>query len=778
MRRIIYLSFCILCVALLSGCIEISRIREEVTNLQERVTAIEQQCSLLNTNIVAIQSLSDAFQKGDFITSVTPIITDGDTLGYTISFVKGTPITILNGKDGTDGVDGQKPIVGVKTDMDGLLYWTLDEEWLLDESGHKIKAVGTDGLYGNNGNTPVLKIEDGYWLLSIDNGSSWSVVGEVKSGIIKESDWLFSNIDSTTNEYCVSFSLVNGTTLQLPTWHAFESLQSLCIQTESDLDSYRPLIEMFKQLNYLNAVNTVYEDGKVIGYALSFSNGDNITIFHEQDGDNIQDELLRMWLGYTFSLDFAAMNTVLFTDEDVTIGRTYSFSYTVNSVGAIGFYNDDNVLLGYVGDGVNRPTGFYYNSKYTIPLGFKYAKAIWGNLADITVCEYSNPSVISEELDVLRGGVKSYFKAEMDLTIETILEHTQSPSVVLPIITDNHWGTSIRSEEQTWETIENVKYLNNNCYCDGVIHLGDILNQSWNSTLLSQGNTQAQTDIITTRMMSQYLNRYASTHPEGHLYAIGGNHDGSYLQTFRYSKWYSIIGRRENNDFTIVKGEEAPYFYVDFAKCKLRCVFLQQPNDYENNNISTFGYTKDMLDWLSEDALRVKDGVHVVMFSHIPPMQANYVPYGILENRSSFYGLCNAFNSHSVYNDGVISSDFSSFSTSKIICYVCGHCHGDWIYESGEAFCGTAYIGGKSVQWTYENGMPCPVVIITSSFVGNSGDGETRNGDLGTIHVLRQDQTVNQEAWDTFVFNPVEKKIHFIRFGSGKDRIVDLSNVI
>ena len=50
-----------------------------------------------------------------------------------------------NGKDGADGKDGHTPTVSVRLDSDGVYYWTIDGEWLLDGSGKKIRAQGADG---------------------------------------------------------------------------------------------------------------------------------------------------------------------------------------------------------------------------------------------------------------------------------------------------------------------------------------------------------------------------------------------------------------------------------------------------------------------------------------------------------------------------------------------------------------------------------------------------------------------------------------------------------
>lgn len=89
----------------------------------------------MNTNISSLQALVNALQDNDYITGVTPITKDGETIGYTISFAQSASITIYHGEDGKDGQDGKPgedgndgstPIIGVKQDTDGVYYWTLN----------------------------------------------------------------------------------------------------------------------------------------------------------------------------------------------------------------------------------------------------------------------------------------------------------------------------------------------------------------------------------------------------------------------------------------------------------------------------------------------------------------------------------------------------------------------------------------------------------------------------------------------------------------------------
>ena len=237
-RHLIWIS--ILCVAF-AGCkndFDDSELRGQIADLDGRLTSLEKLCAQMNTNISSMQTIVNALQQNDYITGVTPITEGSTTIGYTITFAKNKPITIYHGKDGekgeqgNKGEDGKTPVIGIKKDTDGIYYWTLDGEWLLDASDNKIKAEGTDGESGEageegkpgqNGITPVLKIEEGYWYVSYDNENSWQQLGKAsgeKGEPGEKGDSMFSSVD-TSNDGYVIFTLADGTELKLPRKDSF-----------------------------------------------------------------------------------------------------------------------------------------------------------------------------------------------------------------------------------------------------------------------------------------------------------------------------------------------------------------------------------------------------------------------------------------------------------------------------------------------------------------------------------------------------------------------------
>lgn len=206
-----------------------SEIWDYVKGMNTRLTALEEKCKDMNTNITSLQTIVAAFENGDYITNVAPVMRNGIQIGYTISFQKSPAITIYNGADGKDGNDGYTPVIGVKQDTDELYYWTIDGEWLLDGDGMKVRASGidgkdgingtngtngTDGTNGENGITPLLKIENEYWYVSYDAGTSWQILGKATGDKGADGASLFSSIEVGTNE--VTFVLTDGTFFTIP----------------------------------------------------------------------------------------------------------------------------------------------------------------------------------------------------------------------------------------------------------------------------------------------------------------------------------------------------------------------------------------------------------------------------------------------------------------------------------------------------------------------------------------------------------------------------------
>lgn len=203
----------------------------------------------VNADVQALAALVRALEQKDYITSVNPVYEDGEIVGYRITLFKGGEITIRDGKDGQDGKDGADgkdgqdgadgadgkdgadgvvPVIGVRQDSDGLWYWVVNGEWLRDQFGNKVRASandgqdgyqGSDGKDGKNGVTPQLKIVEGYWYISYDNGQTWTQLGKATGNDgapgqdASVPDSIFSDIQVT--EDSIVFTLKDGQVITL-----------------------------------------------------------------------------------------------------------------------------------------------------------------------------------------------------------------------------------------------------------------------------------------------------------------------------------------------------------------------------------------------------------------------------------------------------------------------------------------------------------------------------------------------------------------------------------
>lgn len=278
-------------------------------DMDTRLSTLEELCMQMNTNISSLQTLVTALQENDYITSVSPVYKGSEVIGYSITFTKSPSITIYHGQDGKDGEngkDGYTPQIGVKQDSDGHYYWTLDGNWLLDNSGKKIKAEGkdgadgkdgqngtdgSDGQDGKNGITPQFKIENGDWYVSTDNGQTWENIGRAtgengtdgKDG--SNGDSLFKSVDSSQPDYVI-ITLSDGSQIKIPTWKAFEELKKICNEMNTNIQSLQTVIEAMEAGDYIVSCTPLMENGKQIGYTITFAKGGSVVIYHGKDGQN------------------------------------------------------------------------------------------------------------------------------------------------------------------------------------------------------------------------------------------------------------------------------------------------------------------------------------------------------------------------------------------------------------------------------------------------------------------------------------------------------------
>ena len=147
--------------------------------------------------------------------------------------------------------------------------------------GGKIQAEGKDGT---NGTTPQFKIENDYWFVSYNNGANWTQLGKATGEDGIGGDSMFSGVDYETSTDYVIFTLSNGTQIKLPTWSAFEALQRLCNETNTNLSALQTIVTALQNNDYITSVDPLTENGKVVGYTIKFAKSNPIVIYNGKDG--------------------------------------------------------------------------------------------------------------------------------------------------------------------------------------------------------------------------------------------------------------------------------------------------------------------------------------------------------------------------------------------------------------------------------------------------------------------------------------------------------------
>ena len=248
---------------MLAGCH--NEIENELGLLERRIAALEEKCSQMNITLNSLQSILDKLNKYDFITGVRTIYNGGDILGYTISFTNSPSISIYNGQD------AETPVIGVKKGDDGIYYWTIryadgTEEFILNNFGQKVSSAAI---------CPILKIENGNWMVSYDNGEIWHNMGQATG--TSGTSFIKDVQDST--DY-IKFNFLDGTAIRIPTWTTFENLKAEAKRANDNYSSLQTLISNLKDNLFAQNTAPILSGADTIGYRIYLSDGTSLPFYN------------------------------------------------------------------------------------------------------------------------------------------------------------------------------------------------------------------------------------------------------------------------------------------------------------------------------------------------------------------------------------------------------------------------------------------------------------------------------------------------------------------
>ena len=159
MKRILAALFCAALLLTACGKYDDAPLQSRMTNLENRVTDLESKVNGINADIASLQTLVKALQD-----EITVDVISKTKDGYSITFSDGVTVTI------SDGEKGDTPVIGVKAE-NGIYFWTVDGEWLLNAEGERVIVTGA---------VPQVMVKDGQWYVSYD-GENWQEIGSAES---------------------------------------------------------------------------------------------------------------------------------------------------------------------------------------------------------------------------------------------------------------------------------------------------------------------------------------------------------------------------------------------------------------------------------------------------------------------------------------------------------------------------------------------------------------------------------------------------------------------
>lgn len=190
----------VMALLLVAACYDDSEIKSRLDDMDQRLTYVEALTQSLNTQLGNLQKLidgklfiSDIADNSDGTHVITFVNKDGEMTTMTLS-------------------DGESPDISVKQAPDGKWYWTVNGEWLTDAEGKSVPVTGDRGV------TPSMKIENGKWYVSYDNGLTYVECGQATG---EDGDAFFKDAKLSEDGKLAYLTLADGTVLTFEVYKEF-----------------------------------------------------------------------------------------------------------------------------------------------------------------------------------------------------------------------------------------------------------------------------------------------------------------------------------------------------------------------------------------------------------------------------------------------------------------------------------------------------------------------------------------------------------------------------
>ena len=316
-------------------------------------------------------------------------------------------------------------------------------------------------------------------------------------------------------------------------------------------------------------------------------------------------------------------------------------------------------------------------------------------------------------------------------------------------VTDSHLS------DNTEQTCENIRRIDEEIGFDCIVHTGDLLNGT-NPERISRKNLREAIGLFRNSVKSK------------EMYIAKGNHDGWRDESYQgqlvsnitlNEKWFEDTNFMDDNPNLSRVGDE-PYFYVDFPEQKIRFIVLSS-NWYEHDVQEKFfksyrGFDEEQVKWLGKEALVTgEDGWSIMLFSHIPPLtdlQGVRIDPNAPRDPLTDQGGGDAVALVRACKEGskvLVNKEVYDFTARKtdILCWCCGHIHGDLLGER------------ETISFI--------LLASQTAYVP-----QLWNMPFGEFPSPRECGAVSEDCWDSVFVCLKERKIYFFRFGAGKNRVI------
>lgn len=294
----------------------------------------------------------------------------------------------------------------------------------------------------------------------------------------------------------------------------------------------------------------------------------------------------------------------------------------------------------------------------------------------------------------------SCFEEEIKDTIKKANNRRDLFTVAL--LTDSHY-----TEDGTWDdTACNMQKVLEQADVSAIIHLGDF----------TDGNFSKEVTATYVNKMLEDLKKNGLP-----IYVTLGNHDANFYKgnPYKFTK----------EEMCEVYEVEAPYYYKDFPKQKLRALFF---DSYEPDEPVRYGFSMEMIHWIEKTLNETPAGYKVIIFSHEAPLHRLDYWARLIRNGKKMMRVLEKYN---------------ALENRQILAYIHGHTHGEHVYR-GSSF---------------------PIISIGCNKCEYIPDKMPK----GAHTYERKSGTVTQDLWDVLQIDAENETLYFTRFGAGEDRVVD-----